>query len=278
VRKLALPLVLVMARGLAADEIHLVGGGVISGEIVERTDTRIVIETGPGRVTLPMSRVARVQEGRSILADWKDRLRAVRPDDAEAYVALARWASDRNLETQAREAYERALAADPAHAAANAALGRQNVDGRWMSAEDAHRARGLVPYEGRWVTPAEREASERARFESSLAEQSQREAEARVREAEARARAAEAEARRLESEAEATSGDGLPWWPYVYGGGGVLLPSDPACCTPPDRPHPPRRPRPEPRATPAPTPPPPSPPPATPPKPPGALPVKKEKR
>ena len=36
-----------------ADEVHMRNGGVVRGVIVERTAEVVVIETGPGRVTLP---------------------------------------------------------------------------------------------------------------------------------------------------------------------------------------------------------------------------------
>jgi hypothetical protein len=249
----AILLAVSMSSMVGADEIHLLGGGKISGEIVERSAERIVVETGPGRVTIPMSRVTKVQTGHSALREFRERARVLQPGDAAGWVALGRWADERDLGTQAREAYQRALALDPDNAAANAALGRALVDGRWLSQEESYRAQGLVPFEGAWVTPAEREAARRERSEAGLSERAEREAEARVREAEARARAAEAEARRAEAEAatQEPSGEGIPYWPYVYGGGVLLPPRDPSCC----------RPAPEPRPTP--TPPPRRPPPSS---------------
>ena len=61
-----------VTAGLAAatassDEILLRGGGRVSGVIVERTHNAIVVETGPGRVTLSMALVEKVVEGRSAL-------------------------------------------------------------------------------------------------------------------------------------------------------------------------------------------------------------------
>ena len=58
-RRAAIALV---TAGLAAatassDEILLRSGGRVTGVIVERTRTAIVVETGPGRVTLSMSLV-----------------------------------------------------------------------------------------------------------------------------------------------------------------------------------------------------------------------------
>jgi hypothetical protein len=236
----------VLASPLLADEVHLVGGGTIVGQVVEKTADRVVIDTGPGRVTFPASRVASIKTGRSALAEFRDRLRAIDPQDAAGFVALGRWADSIDLDTQAGEAYQRALAADPGNPEANSALGRIQQGGRWMSQDDAYRAQGLVRYDGRWVSPEERAAAEQTAAQSSLAATAQREALAHAREAEARAEAAEADARRAEAQATPTEGEGIPVWPYVYGGGTVLLPPS----IPPDHPHHPRQPAPQPRPTP----------------------------
>ena len=103
-----------------ADEIHLKGGGRVSGRIVERTATRVAIETGPGRVTLPLSRVERIVEGRSALEVFAERAAELDAGDAEGWAELARWAEERDLLTQARVAWQRVLATDPAHPEANA--------------------------------------------------------------------------------------------------------------------------------------------------------------
>ena len=46
--------------GTLADEVLLKGGGRVSGVVVDRTATAVVIETGPGRVTLPLTRVEKI--------------------------------------------------------------------------------------------------------------------------------------------------------------------------------------------------------------------------
>jgi len=222
--------VLAVVIGLAApaawaDQIFLRGGGILSGEVVEQTATTVVIEVGPGRMTLPAERVLRVARSQSDLAVFRQRAAALGPDTPAAWLELARFAESRGLLTQAREAYEQVLAADPANAAANAALGRENVDGRWLAREDANRARGLVSFEGMWVSPAEREAYLAERAADQRSRELALEASARAREAEARARTAEADARRAEAAAQGTSGGYAGDWGYgggyapVYGGG-----------------------------------------------------------
>jgi hypothetical protein len=209
----------VAAAPAPCDEVVLRGGGRLSGVIVERTATRVSIETGPGRVTLPMSRVERIVDGRTALAGFAERAERLQPGDVEGWAALARWAEDRELLTQARSAWQRVLAVDPQHPEANAALGRVSLDGVWMSAEDAYRERGYVSYEGRWLTPAEHEAALREQAAEHAAALEEREADVRVREADARAREAEARAREAENAADQMDA-GIPLG-YAYGGYGL---------------------------------------------------------
>lgn len=123
----------------AADEVHLTSGGIVRGVIVERTDQAVVIETGPGRVTLPLARVSRIVDGGSALATFQERAARIGFDDVEGLANLARWAGDHDLATHARHSWERVLALDPGHPGANAALGRAYIDGVWMSEQGAPR-------------------------------------------------------------------------------------------------------------------------------------------
>jgi hypothetical protein len=212
--------VFLIVPAAGADEVFLRGGGSIQGEVVQRTAAAIVMEVGPGRMTLPMSRVDRIVATTSDLSVYRSRAARLAPGDSAGWLALARWAEGRDLLTQSREAYEHVVAVDPGNAAANAALGRVRLAGRWVTAEESYRAQGYVPFEGRWVTPEERGAALADRAAEARARELTAEAEARAREAEARARTAEADARRAEAEAEAGS-TGIPY-PFVYGGVGTI--------------------------------------------------------
>jgi len=202
-----------------ADEVFLRGGGSIHGEVVQRSAASVVMEVGPGRMTLPMSRVDRIVATTSDLTIYRARAARLAPGDVAGWLALAHWAEGRDLLTQAREAYEHVVAVDPENAAANAALGRVRLAGRWVTAEESYRARGYVPFEGGWMTPEERSAVLADRAAEARARELTAEAGARAREAEARARTAEADARRAEADAQG-GGTGIPY-PYVYGGVGI---------------------------------------------------------
>jgi len=214
--------VLALVPGLAhADQVFLTTGGEIKGEIVERRADALVMEVGPGRLTLPMSSVARVVASTTDLGVYRARAAALAPRDVSGWLDLAAWARSRGLATQAREAFERVLAADPGNATAHVALGHVLLDGRWLGVEEANRARGLVEFEGTWVTPDEMHA--RLGERAAMAEESRaiREAQARAREAEARAREAEARAQAAEAGARQTQeppSTGIPY-PWVFGPG-----------------------------------------------------------
>jgi len=162
-RVAALVLLLAGASSAAADEVILKNGGRVSGVVVARTDAAITLEVGPGRLTLPIARVERVVAGGSALGRYRQRAAQLAANDVAGWLELAGWARDSDLLTQAREALEHVLALDPQNAAAHRARGDVLLGERWMSLEDSYRAKGLVLFEGSWVTPEERAALERSR-------------------------------------------------------------------------------------------------------------------
>jgi hypothetical protein len=136
-------------------------GRARAGVVVERTE-RVVIETGPGRVTFRLASSSGSSKGglpsrptgsERPSSPWRRR----RLGDARA---LGRRAG---IPTQSQGGLAQALAADPSHPEANEALGRVQLDGAWVAEDEAYRARGYVPFDGRWVTPAEHEAFVRER-------------------------------------------------------------------------------------------------------------------
>jgi hypothetical protein len=202
-----------------ADDVFLKGGGKVSGRILARTPTSIEMDIGAGRVTLSMNSVLRVEEGRSPLHDYDERADAMRAGDRDGWVRLARWAANEGLGTQARKAWEQVVAIDASHAEANRALGRVELDGRWMTEAESYRARGYVPFEGGWLTPVELDAVLRERAAAAEAERTRLDAERRVLEAEARALEAEARAREAAYQPVLVAPT-IPGWYGGWGGRG----------------------------------------------------------
>lgn len=241
---LATTLLVVTASWAAADEVWLKGGGRIAGEVMERSPQSVVVDVGPGTVTLPMARVDRIVSSSSHLAEFRSRAARLDPADTRGWLALAAWADQNDLRTQARGAWQHVVAVDPTNAAAQAALGNVWQDGQWLDHSNAMRARGLVEFEGQWMNPGEREARLRIQAaeaavqrENAIAGAQLAEAEARAREAEARARAAETDAAR----AADYDDDGIPigYGGIGYGGigyGGGVVGYDPGFVDPNIRP------------------------------------------
>jgi hypothetical protein len=224
-RRVALLGLLLMPVVAEADEVFIRGGGQLSGDVVERGPDFITVDIGIGRIGLPLASVERIVPGATPVGIYRQRAASLDPADVAGWLALGRWASDQDLDANAREAFAHVVALDPAHGAARRALGHVQLESEWMTRDESYRVRGYVPFEGDWVTPdARREILEHRR---ALAEDRRAEAEAavRVREAEARARAAEAEARRAEValrrvEADAVERpgfDGGGWTPWYAG-------------------------------------------------------------
>jgi hypothetical protein len=219
-RGLFLAGVLVLLPALAgADDVLLRGGGKISGRILSRSETSVQVDVGPGIITVPMTSVLSIEVRRTLLDEYEERAATLRDDDAAGWLQLANWAAARGLNTQARRTYEKVLAIDPQHVNANRALGRVLADGRWVSEEESYQLRGLVQFEGEWMTPADRDAILGQR-DARRAELARLDAERRAREAEARAADAEARARQAEAAqygAGASLWYGAGWWPgYVW--------------------------------------------------------------
>lgn len=228
---------LLLAGPARADILHLESGGRIEGRIVERTAETVKIELGAGTMTFPISSIVQIEEAPSLLDEYDERMAALDAADIDGWLALGDWAAARGLASQARAAFNHVLARDPENVAANQALGRELVDGMWLSREDAYLARGYVRFEGKWMLPEQQAAIENQRLEEAAAEQARaeaRQAEARALEAEARAREAEA---RAAEEAAADQDDSVYW------GYGPQRPVRPV------RPFPPEPPEPEPEPT-----------------------------
>jgi hypothetical protein len=150
-----------IARG---DVFELANGGRVEGRLVESADgndKNVVIElAGAGRMSIPRSQIGRVDTISADESEYVKRSRSA-PDTVEAHWELAEWCSQRKMRSQARLHLERILELDPNHEQARGLLGYRKKDGQWMTRDDVMDGRGLVPYEGRFVTRQHVELLER---------------------------------------------------------------------------------------------------------------------
>ena len=89
----------------------------MTGEVVSEDGQTVVLEVGPGKVSVPASRVLRIERSRTALGGYRERAAHLAPDDVQRWLELAFWAQERDLDTQAQEAFERVLRLDPLHEA-----------------------------------------------------------------------------------------------------------------------------------------------------------------
>jgi len=206
-RGVLLGLALALPAAASPDEVYTRSGGHLTGEIVERGPRSVVVDIGIGRVELPLSYVDRIVPGAAPITVYRQRAQALAPEDVSGWLDLGRWARENDLSAQAADAFAHVVARDPDNFPAQQALGRVKLGGQWMTREESYEARGLVPFEGRWVAPEEHQAALAERAEAAQRAREEADAEARVRETEARLRAAEAGARLAEAQARALEAD-----------------------------------------------------------------------
>jgi hypothetical protein len=211
---MVVPFAFVFCEEMHADEVCLKSGRCLQGDITERSTTSVTIDISPGRITLPMAVIERVEVKQSALATYRRRLRTLDRNDAQGWLALGLWAKEHDLNTQAETALNHVLSLDPSNREANEALNKVLLGDQWMSQDEAYRAKGYVRFEGAWIPREERDALiEQRRIETEAAATAamRAEAEARRAEAEARARQAEAQAEQAsESQANQPTSDGIP--------------------------------------------------------------------
>lgn len=142
-----------------ADVFELQNGGRLNGRPVASDDdksqdkSKYVIElTGGGRVTIPRSQVTRIDSTTDVEAEYA-KLAHSSPDTPEAHRKMAEWCRQRKLVDHMKRHFERILELDPNDEQARVASGFKKENGQWMTRGDVMAARGMVLYEGRYVTP-----------------------------------------------------------------------------------------------------------------------------
>jgi len=151
-----------MATQADADVIHLAEGGKLTGEILEETPSQVVIRTATGERTISRYEIMKIVREQSAQDKLRARLKTLKGSrDADAFYELGQWAETQGLPKGARHCYQQAVKVDAYHREAHLALGHRYYQGRYYDDEGYQKARnGLVMWEGKWVTPQERELYE----------------------------------------------------------------------------------------------------------------------
>lgn len=152
---------LLAAGPVGADVLHLKDGVQLEGDVERLADDRLRIHTAGGLVEVPRARVVRhvVGDGpRTRLLAAKAKLAAT---DVRGRYALALEADAAGQPDLHASLLREVLAAQPDHVAVRRALGYEQVDGAWLTQDEARRRSGLVLFEGAWRLPADVEGRSR---------------------------------------------------------------------------------------------------------------------
>jgi hypothetical protein len=216
------------AAPVLGDEVYLKGGGQLTGEIVGHTEDTVTVDIGAGTMTVQLSTVVRIEEGASALEQYRAKAATLAADDVEAWRELGRQMTKEGLNTQAREAWSKVLAVAPEDPEANRALGRVQLDGRWVTEAESYQARGFVEFEGEWMMPDERQAILEHRKQREEADRQALQAQIQADDAAAREREAQEAAQRGSYGTSDLPQLGEPVAPYWgYGGGPAYWPANP---------------------------------------------------
>ena len=154
---LLLPVVVAPA---AADDVHLTNGETFEGVVATVEGDRVAIRLPHGLIRLPASRVLRVERAVSAFEEFLLRSGELAGSgDAAAWLALARWAGERELPSGEREAALRAARLDPGLSGLEPVMrqlgyGFDEETGTWIPLDELMSRRGFVRLGGEWV-PAE---------------------------------------------------------------------------------------------------------------------------
>ena len=186
---LVILLLLALASSLWADVILLTDGRRLEGTLVKESSKEVVFKTAFATLTFKPSEVSRIERGKTPRQEFEERYAAAK--SAEEFYRLGLWAEKRKLGSLARRAMRHANKLDPTHEGAGRWLELVEFDGRWVSRKEYERLSaekeaiemrkrglvrhgerwvtleekekldaGLVYFEGKWITPAEKNAAQ----------------------------------------------------------------------------------------------------------------------
>ncbi len=165
--------VVVVPAPARAHEVETKDGTVYEGKIIVDDDEHVVVlTTFDGRKSVPRADVVREDKFVPPLRDQLAYRADLAKDSVPDLFALYKWAKEKGFEPELVQILERIVEIDPKSARAHKLLGHVKVKDAWMTPDEkaaqdaaAHdaemRAKGLVPYQGRWVTPEEKDALEK---------------------------------------------------------------------------------------------------------------------
>lgn len=155
---LAVAVTCLLTTGSLADDLYLVNGGKIQGEIRNpdlRSGEAYVIETAfGGQVTVPSDQVAKVVAKSAYEERYAELLPSVRDTEAD-HLKMAARCQKAGLDDRREFHLRQALRHNPENAEARRALGYSQIDGKWIRQDEWMTKQGYVRSGGRWRLPQE---------------------------------------------------------------------------------------------------------------------------
>lgn len=130
----------------------------IKGIYLGRRDGAVWLGLDGGEIGVEPSTIRKITPVLTPDAEFLARKAALPPGDAAAWWELAAWAQSSNLPESARSAALHVISIQPDHTRARVFLGHGRYNGKWMTFEECQRSKGLVYYEGTWLTSKQVEA------------------------------------------------------------------------------------------------------------------------
>ncbi|MBM4043877.1 MAG: hypothetical protein FJ279_02075 [Planctomycetes bacterium] len=150
---------LLPAGDLLADVIELKDGGKVNAKIVKRGGLQLTVETDGIQLLVPED-IVKTVNGEKLPPDYAgiyEQKRQSAGRDAEEHYRLALWCRQHKLEDEAKAELLQVVKLDPKHEDARDLLGHAFYKNAWHTPEQL-KAKGLVQYQGQWLTPDEAKA------------------------------------------------------------------------------------------------------------------------
>lgn len=152
----ALFLLCLLAGSALADRVVLNDGRTLTGKVVQKGG-KVIVKTPGGDVTVDLGRVREIEYGDDLAPEYERRAAKVDFNDFDAHVALAGWCEKNGLVQRAYYHYYNALRIAPEDPGLRKKLGFEWSGGRWVCYGQRQREKGLVKYDGKWMTPEEKQ-------------------------------------------------------------------------------------------------------------------------
>eukprot|EP00913_Durusdinium_trenchii_P008952 g8418.t1 len=142
-----------------ADVIKLKNGGVIRGKIdrgvtITTADPLVITTLSGTVVAVKRANIDSAVRRSMTVEEYQTRVRRS-PNTIQGHLELAEWCRGKGMIDERELHMRKVLKLDPEHLDARRALGYSKRGGKWSTAEERKRARGLVRYKGRFITPEE---------------------------------------------------------------------------------------------------------------------------